>query len=470
MSEEVKLGSEGEYKIPSIPNILSYGSAGFWSMFTWTVFGQYIFFFYEAVLGLPTIYALSAMLIFTLWDAIDDPLIGYLTDRKTKFTRKAGKRFPWIVIGIIPATLLFGLLFMPPSTDPVAIAADPLPVFGWMIIMTCLFDSLTTLAFVNIDGLFPDKFRNDSARRKARGWGTPLSMLALPFSTIIPPILIGVNLLNPSSYAFMAWICVMIIGTIAIVLLPGMYENKELKDLYYVTEREKVSFISELKSTGKQKSFVYYIILFFGFQVVTGSLTASIPYAVNYVLRGGTFEIILLFASFLQGAIVGVPVWIVIAKKVKNNKKMALIGGILLVISGFMTFFYVGIWDSMVYQLILGFCMANFWALFTIYFSDVLDERVVLTRSPIRGTTVGIQNFFSRLSRGVYLGIIALVHILTKFQDDPTTLSVQIGIRLHMSVIPAIILAICTYIYWKKYPLTPEKSFEIKKQLKELGF
>lgn len=468
----MKLSSEGEYKIPSIPNILSYSSSGFWSMFTWTVFGSYVYFFYVAVIGLPTLYALGAMLIFTLWDAINDPLIGYLTDRKTKFTRKVGKRFPWIVIGIIPATFLFALLFMPPNTDPVAVVADPLPVFGWMILTTCLFDSLTTLAFVNIEGLFPDKFRDATARRKARGWGTPLSMLALPFSTIIPPILIGANLLDPSGYVFMALICVIIIGTIVVVLLPGMYENKELKDRYYVTERERESFISELKSSGKQKSFVYHIILFFGFQVVTGSLTTSIPFAVNFVLQGGSFEIILLFASFLQGAIIGVPVWIVLAKRVKNNKKMAIIGGVLLVISGFMTFFYVGIWDSMVYQLILGFCMANFWVLFTIFFSDVLDERVILTRSPVRGTTVGVLSFFSRLSRGAYLGIIATVQILTGLVPGASTQSItaQIGIRLHMSVIPAIILAICTYLYWKKYPLTPERNLEIKKQLQEIGF
>ncbi len=467
MSDEVKSGAEEGYKTPSIPNILSYSSAGFWSMLMWTVFGSYTFFFYERVLGLDTILIFLGMLIFTVWDAINDPLIGFLTDRTTKYTRRTGKRFPWIVIGIIPATLLFPLLFMPPTTDA---ANNPLPVFGWIILITCLFDSLTTLCFVNIDSLFFDKFRTGEAMRKARGWGTPLSMIALPVASIVPPFLIIFG--DPASYVFMAWIMVAIAITVVILFLPGMFENKELRELYYKGEQRREKFIPELKSSLKQKSFVTYLILFFGFTVVTGSLTASIPFAVEFVLGGSEVDIIFLFASFLNGAIIGVPVWIVIAKRIKNNKKTAVIGGVTLTVAAFLTGFYTGLIDSMIYMVILGFMMANFWALMTIYFSEVLRERALLKRSAVRGTTVGVQNFFSRLSRGAQIGIFTLVHILTGFQEGSgtqTTLA-KVGIRLHMSIIPAIILAICVLIYYLKHPLTPEKVFEINKQLSEIGF
>jgi len=467
MSEEVHSGSEGEYKTPSIPNTLSYGSAGFWNMLLPSVFSAYVFFFYERVLGLDTLLVFLALLIFTVWDAINDPVIGFLTDRTTKFTKKVGKRFPWIVIGIVPATLLFALLFMPPTTDAIN---DPLPVFGWLVLITCLFDSLTTLAFVNINSLFFDKFRTDEARRKARGWGTPLSMLALPVASIVPPFLITFG--EAASYVFMAWIFVAIGLTIAILFLPGMYENIELRNRYYIGEERQVKFLPELKSSLKQKSFVTYLVLFFGFQIVTGSLTASIPYAAEFVLGGPEWYMILLFAPFLQFAIFGVPFWIWLAKKMKNNKKMAVIGGVVLTISAFITPLFTGIIDSMIYQSILGFMMANFWVLMTIYFSEVLDEKMLLTRSPVRGTAVGVEAFFSRLSRAVQLGIFAFVHILTGFvegSDTQTTLA-QIGIRLHMGIIPAIILAICTLIFYLKHPLTPERMFDIKKQLKELGF
>ena len=463
------------YKEPSILNTISYGSAGFWSMLAYGVFNAYLMFFYESVVGLNIVYVFLAMLIFTVWDAINDPLLGYLTDRITKYTRKVGKRFIWIVIGIIPANFVLALIFMPPAGNP---ATDPLPFFWWIVFTTVLFDSLYTICFVNIEALFPDKFRTDKARRKARGWGTPLSMLALPVANIVPPIILNLFGGIDVQAAYLPMI-LLIIGTIApisLLMLPGMRENEEIIERYYVSKEKPESFITALKSTLKQKSFVYYVILFFGFQVVTGSLTASIPYAVNFVLPGPPFGVelnmILLFAFFLTGAIISVPFWIRVAKRIKNNRKTALIGGVCLIASAFLTTFYTNIFDSMIYQFILGFTMGNFWALMTIYFSDVLDERVILTKSPNRGTTVGVSAFLSRFARAAQITIFTIVHVLTGFVEGASTQSTaaQIGIRLHMSTIPAIILLICTIIYWKYYPITPEIWMANKQKLKELGF
>ena len=47
--------------------------------------------------------------------------------------------------------------------------------------------------------------------------------------------------------------------------------------------------------------------------------------------------------------------------------------------------------------------MGNFWALMTIYLADVMDERMIITKSDVRGATIGVQAFFSRLSRGVQI-------------------------------------------------------------------
>ena len=465
------------YKEPSLLNTISYGSAGFWSMLSYSVFNAWLMFFYESAVGLNIVYIFWAMIIFTVWDAINDPLIGFLTDRITKYTRKVGKRFIWIVIGIIPANFVLILVFMPPAGDP---ATDPLPFFGWIVFTTVLFDSLYTICFVNVEALFPDKFRTDRARRRARGWGTPLSMLALPLASIVPPIILGLfgGTTEQSAYIPMILLMVATILPISLLMLPGMRENKELIERYYISEEKRESFISALKSTLKQKSFVYYIVLFFGFQLVTGSLTGSIPYAANYLTPGPPFGIevnmILLFAMFLQGAIISVPIWIRVAKKVRNNKKTALIGGVCLVVGSLLIPLHTSIFDAMIYMAILGFTMGNFWTLFTIYFSDVLDERVILTKSPNRGTTVGVSAFLSRFARAAQIAIFTAVHLLTGFVEGapPFTqsLDAQFGIRLHMSIIPAIVLAICVLIYWKFYPITPQIWMENKKKLKELGF
>ena len=351
-----------EYIPPSILNTLSYGSAGFWNQFIYMVFGTYVFYFYEVVVGLASLYVMFAMILFTIWDAINDPLIGHLTDRLTGFTKKWGKRFPWVIIGILPANFVFILLFMPPIVNA---ATDPLPIFGWIVLTTCLFDTLTTLCFVNVNALFPDKFQTDPARRKARAISTPLGMLAMPIAFIIPPLVI--TFADQASYVTMAWICVIIALIVSLLFIPGMRENKALIDRYYISEKVKrEGFVSALKSSIKQQNFLVYVILIFGFQVVTQSLTGSIAYAVNFVLQASPFFMTMLFASFLTGGIISVPFWIWVAKKLKNNKKAIQIGGVCLIIGTFLTTFYVDEITAAIYNFILGFTMGNFWALLSL--------------------------------------------------------------------------------------------------------
>ena len=83
-----------------------------------------------------------------------------------------------------------------------------------------------------------------------------------------------------------------------------------------------------------------------------------------------------------------------------------------------------------------------------------------------------VSAFLSRFARAAQIGTFTIVHLATGFVEGALTQTpaAQMGIRLHMGVIPAIILAICLVIYWKKYPLTPEESYKIKMKIKELGF
>lgn len=62
---------------------------------------------------------LLVFLIYAIWDAVNDPLTGYLLDRSKKFTSKYGKRFPFIVIGFIGSLCMLVLLFLPITSNPV---------------------------------------------------------------------------------------------------------------------------------------------------------------------------------------------------------------------------------------------------------------------------------------------------------------------------------------------------------------
>lgn len=76
-----------------------------------TIFFQLIFL--TNVAGIPAGWAGSILLISKIWDAVNDPIVGVLTD-KTQ-SRKWGRRLPWLLYGAIPFGFFFVLLWIVPS-------------------------------------------------------------------------------------------------------------------------------------------------------------------------------------------------------------------------------------------------------------------------------------------------------------------------------------------------------------------
>ncbi|MBD1805969.1 MFS transporter [Microcoleus sp. FACHB-SPT15] len=75
----------------------------------------FLLFFLTSVAGLNPTLAGSVLLISKVWDAVNDPLIGILSDR----TRSPlGRRYPWMLAGAIPLGVCFCLQwFVPPTTN-----------------------------------------------------------------------------------------------------------------------------------------------------------------------------------------------------------------------------------------------------------------------------------------------------------------------------------------------------------------
>lgn len=59
----------------------SYGARELFEQWVMAAFGFTVFFFYEVVVGLNVILAALAFSLYSVWDAINDPLIGYLMEK-----------------------------------------------------------------------------------------------------------------------------------------------------------------------------------------------------------------------------------------------------------------------------------------------------------------------------------------------------------------------------------------------------
>jgi Na+/melibiose symporter-like transporter len=96
---------------------------------------QFLLFFYTDVIHLAPRLVALAITIAKLWDAITDPVMGYVSDTTRS---RWGRRRPYVVASAIPLGLFFYLLFTPPIGSDWAI-------FGYLLIVYAILFTFFTI-------------------------------------------------------------------------------------------------------------------------------------------------------------------------------------------------------------------------------------------------------------------------------------------------------------------------------------
>ncbi len=465
-------------------NMASYGSGSLAREFINMAFTATVFFYYEAVVGLEVWVIFLGTFLFAIYNMINDPLIGYLTNRPFKFTKKYGRRFPWILLGGIPLCASYIIVFMPPVTDPVSGAWI---LFAWMFFTMALFDTFHSLFFVNFMALFPEKHRSNKERRIASGIYIPIGVIGVALGALVPPLLFKYPGDAAPDIVLQSFITqgvvVALIALLAMLLaIPGFREDKKLVEQYletYARNPERESFFKSLVTALKQKSFLVYMVIYTMYQCQIVTMQNSINYEVAYVIApvpGITVNLMatLIFAAFLVGVIVATPFWVKYSNKTNNNKKIMLTSAIGLGITTLPLLFLTNYWGVVAIMFVWGLFLGGFWVMIFPVMSDVIDESVVITGKREEGVYSGFSQFFARIGIVAQTLTFAIVHTLTGFIEggDPSIqpASAITGIQIHLGLIPAIFIFIGALVFWKFYKLTPEKIQATQVKLGELGF
>ena len=84
---------------------LAYGAGDLGPAITANVSVFFLLVFFTNVAGIPPALAGSILMVGKIWDAVNDPVVGVLTD-KTE-SKRWGRRLPWLLYGAVP----FGIFF-----------------------------------------------------------------------------------------------------------------------------------------------------------------------------------------------------------------------------------------------------------------------------------------------------------------------------------------------------------------------
>ncbi|MHA1254135.1 MAG: MFS transporter [Promethearchaeota archaeon] len=152
---------EGLWKIASTKKMMSYSFGFILTLYMMTAFNSLVFYFYEVEVGLRVELVSLAIIFYSIITIIVSPILGYLTDRSFKFSKKLGFRTPWIIISAIPALFFYFFIFMPPDINA---KSNPYPIFWFLLIMSSLFGIFISLFMAHFEGSFTSQFREDYER------------------------------------------------------------------------------------------------------------------------------------------------------------------------------------------------------------------------------------------------------------------------------------------------------------------
>jgi len=469
MSDHV---TPAKYKIPVLQkaafgsghlvNNLLPGALGVFQFFLLTAFG--IDPFLAGLLGgLPR-----------LWDAITDPIMGYISDN-TKL--RYGRRRPYIFVGAILAGTMFILLW---QLDPDGSQAYN---FWYFLLFSLLFITANTIYSTPLIGLGYEMTPDYNERTRLMGFAQTIGQFAWMIVPWFWVLIANPDLFDTQAEGVHRLAVVVGAGCMIFGILPGLF-CKEV-DQSRITNRADLNFksiaknfkdlISKIVEVAKNKPFVRLcgatFLVFNGFQMV-----ASFSYFIIlfYIFNGdygaaGSWPAWFSTVSAATTAFLVIPVITWIANRV--GKRNAFVISTLISIVGYVLkwwgFSPENPWLMFMPIPLMVFGIGGLFTLMMSMTADVCDLDELHNGMPRKEGTFGaIYWWMVKLGHGVALVLSGLVLKLVGFDQNAAvqTVETMTNLRLADIIIPAVTASLAIWVMWG-YDLTEERANEIKDEL-----
>ena len=421
-----------------------------------------IFFYTDTVRLDPRLVGLGFAISYGVWNAINDPLIGVLSDRTRS---RWGRRIPYIMFGTPLVLLLFYLVWAPPLGGKPLTDPSNWSIFLYFAIVIAVFDLAYTAVSVTYTALFPEAFQNLKERTEVSIYRQVAAMIGTALGVAVMPVIVGA--LTGRFGALGGWkgagVILGIVGAGAFgFALLGSRERKES------SAGEALSLGVAFKETFANRSFLAYAAANLMICYIWSWLSAMVPFFTKYVLRAPQEQMSLLFAGMFVTAILFYPLWRWITLRLGSKRALGLAVTLFVV---FMSLVLVvrDLWQALVMMLFVGAANSGITLVRDIVLSDVIDEDELRTGRRREGSYFGVTAFIERLVLVLVGGSSTLVLTMSGYNATLTTQpsSVALGIRLGMGLMPIVALGIFL-IALKFYPMGKEQVQALREKLDAL--
>ncbi len=456
-----------KYEPYSNKKMAIFGIGGIIGTFMWIVRGK-MQLFATMALGVPVSMIIVIIGVWVIWDAINDPVTGYFLDKSKRFTSKHGKRYPFILIGQVGALLSLILLFLP-------IVGNPTFAIIWLIIAICIWDQFQTILELSSHGLIVDLFRDEKQRVKLGSILSALGAIGTLIGSILIPIMLGMfgGQDEPMAYMLTTTIMVVVCLVLTVPYSFAIREPAEMKELRTTLDGEGKSsspLMEIIVRALKDRNWVGYIFGYVFWVVGITCLTVGIDFYMVDALGLPIGAAALPSLALLSVNFLFIPVWIKISKKL-GARKTYFWALITCFAAAALFTFSTDLPTTLIFAGLAGIGNSGQAVVFNAVYSEAIDNATVKSGKREESSYLGVMRFFSATGVLWQTIIFAVVAGISGYNPAAAIHSdaAKLGLRLQISIIPAMIQLIGALVFLKLNTITREVAIGNNKKLIEMG-
>ncbi len=406
---------------------VSYGAPGFAGAAMAIPIAVHLSIFYSDTVLVPLGLIAIVKAVARAFDALTDPLMGWLTDRTRS---RWGRRRPWIFAGApLAALAFFGMLAPPEQLDTTRAA-------GWLALTYTLYYLFHTVYQIPHYGLGPEITQDYRARASLYGWSEGFSVAGTLVAAALPGLL--AEWLGDERSGFMLF------AAAFAVLLTALYWNLvfQVKEREDYVRRPPNPLVPGVRRVMRNRVFRLLLTIY-----LIGSVTGAIPgtmmpFFTKYVLQAENPErwLGIFLATYFGSAFLFMPLW-VWAVKCYGKKPVWVLSFASSLIGLLAIYAWVGPGDYWPFAIILVFLGSTFSARLLLgpaIQADVIDYDELLTGKRREAQYGGLWSIMTKFtvipSMSIPLAVLASMGYAPNVEQSET---VQWAIRAIFALAPA---------------------------------
>lgn len=430
----------------------------------------FLLYFLTNVAGLNAALAGAVLLIGRLWDGLNDPLVGWLSDRTQS---RFGRRYPWMLAGAIPLGLLTVLQWVVPQFSADA-PHHQLYLFGYYTLIALLFDAALTAVIVPFSALVPDLAQDYDERTSLVSFQVAFS-IAGGIGILLLAQMIFARVPSPAQqYLILGASCGAIAVAAILLSMWGTYGKTQSPQPFNppLVSPPAPSIWEQVVAVFRQREFLLVTGIYVLAWVSIQGLVAILPYFLQSWMRLPVQHVTQMAIAMQVTTLVSLPLWRGLSQRV--GKRGVLLWGLPMAIVSELGLSLlhpgqVGLMYGCAIGIGLG--LATVYLMPLAMLPDVIDLDELRHGQRREGLFYSLMMQMQKFGLGLALfllsqglnwgGLISTAGNQPAPVQPPAVLST---IRVEIGLIPALVMALALWLAWH-YPITQARHQTIRLQL-----